>query len=239
MQPIKIEFESRSTAQFILITTFILVILSVLGQVLLYFFPDFPLKDALVEEFNVDAEGSFPALFSSLLLFYSACILRVISNIEFELRNRYARSWKSLSCIFVYLSLDELLSLHERVIPFFKRLEFGGFLYHGWVVIAFAILPVLGFIFFRFWFSLPARTRILFALSGIIYIGGALGFELVNGYYADLNGENNFPYEVLVSIEEMLEMLGLTTFIFSLLSYLESLKFGPLKILLGVSDENI
>jgi hypothetical protein len=51
---------------------------------------------------------------------------------------------------------------------------------------------------------------------------GALGMEMVDGYYASLYGDNNFVYVVLTTIEEFFEMVGIAVFIYALLSYIST-----------------
>jgi hypothetical protein len=68
---------------------------------------------------------------------------------------------------------------------------------------------------------LPAQTRRAFVLAGAIYIGGALGMEMIDGLYASLYGEKNLTYAFLTTIEETLEMLGIVVFLHTLLTYLK------------------
>ena len=51
-------------------------------------------------------------------------------------------------------------------------------------------------------------------------LGGAVGIELVSGYYAGKFGTDNLGFNMLASVEEVLEMLGLILFIHSLLAYI-------------------
>jgi len=44
---------------------------------------------------------------------------------------------------------------------------------------------------------------------------------MLGGYHAYLYDTNNFIYEILVTIEEFLEMLGVVVFIYALLAYLK------------------
>jgi hypothetical protein len=53
-------------------------------------------------------------------------------------------------------------------------------------------------------------------------VGGALGMEMVCGYYADAVGQRNLIYGLLASVEEILEMVGVIVFIYALLSYIGS-----------------
>ena len=59
-------------------------------------------------------------------------------------------------------------------------------------------------------------------LSGVIYVGGAVGVEMIGGYHSQMYGENNFAYGMITTIEESLEMMGILVFIYSLLFYLQN-----------------
>ena len=67
---------------------------------------------------------------------------------------------------------------------------------------------------------LPVATRLGFIVSGPLFIGGALGFELVGGRYAELHGRDNLTYNMIATMEESLEMAGVIGFIYALLKYL-------------------
>ncbi|NEO61467.1 MAG: hypothetical protein F6J98_13905 [Moorea sp. SIO4G2] len=206
--------------RFLIVVVLCLLILSVVGQFTLYFLPDFPGRDGIVEEFNIDAEGNFPSMYSALTLLLCSILLAIIAQAKKVEGNRYAFHWKLLAFIFLYLCLDEGLSLHEHVITPLRKLGFSGFLYHAWVVPAALILPIIGLLFLRFLFSLPSKTRRLFIIACCLFIGGAMGMEVIGGNHADLYGEDNLNYEIIVTIEEFLEMLGIIVFLHSLLSYM-------------------
>jgi hypothetical protein len=72
----------------------------------------------------------------------------------------------------------------------------------------------------RFFMDLPAIYRIRFAIAGFLYVGGALGFEMITGRHFALYDNENIPYILLVTIEESLEIAGVLVFIWSLLVYL-------------------
>ena len=61
---------------------------------------------------------------------------------------------------------------------------------------------------------------ILFLLAGGLYIGGALGMEMIGGYYTDFYGKNNLTYALITCLEEVLEMTGIVVFIHGLLDYM-------------------
>ena len=55
----------------------------------------------------------------------------------------------------------------------------------------------------------------------MLYIGGALGMEMVGSYYAELEGQQHLTYALLTSLEEAMEMMGTVVFIYGLLFYIE------------------
>lgn len=57
-------------------------------------------------------------------------------------------------------------------------------------------------------------------LAGCLYVGGAFGFELMEGYVKTLYGRHNFMMEVLITAEEALEMFGVILLIAALLAYI-------------------
>jgi hypothetical protein len=76
-------------------------------------------------------------------------------------------------------------------------------------------------IYFKFLLHLPPQTRRIFLLAAGLYVGGALGVELIHGHYLDLYGKD-LVYALIAAVEELLEMLGIITFLYGLLSYLRS-----------------
>jgi hypothetical protein len=74
----------------------------------------------------------------------------------------------------------------------------------------------------RFLMHLPATTRRLFLLAGAIYVGGALGMELVEAAFNARGVSSGFIPLLGVAIEETMEMLGVTMFIYALLTYIRT-----------------
>ena len=58
-------------------------------------------------------------------------------------------------------------------------------------------------------------------LGAVVYVGGALGVEMIGGAYVEEHGIWNFNTILLVNLEEVMEMYGASLFIYFLL---ESLK---------------
>ena len=173
--------------------------------------------------FDLDGEVSVPTWYSSSALLLCSALLAGIALAKRIAGDRYALSWSALWIIFLYLSLDEGAQIHEQSIrPLRSAFNAGGFFYYTWVVPGAAFVFVFVLAYLKFLAHLPTKTRYLFLVAGALYVGGALGMELLGGRHADLYGIYNMSYVMLVTGEEVLEMLGVIVFIYALLSYLSS-----------------
>jgi hypothetical protein len=198
----------------------------------LYFLPDYPSRDYFAKSFNIDAEGNIPAIYSFLALLFSSLLLGVIAHAKNLESCRYKYHWKILSFIFLYLSIDEAIELHEQLIgPTRKLLNATGVLYFTWVVPMGFLVAIFLLSYSKFLFHLPVPTRKLFVAGCALYLGGAIGMEMPGGYLASTTGMQSVPYLIVMTIEESLEMLGIVVFIHALMSYI--------KIYLGGVSGNI
>lgn len=171
---------------------------------------------------NLDREMNIPTVYSGLLLLSCALLLHGIAQQKQQTGDRFARRWRWLSRIFVFLALDEVLSIHEiLIIPeVAEALRLPSFLQQVWVIPAAVFVVWLGYLYWPFWRQLPRRTRRDTAIAAALYVGGALGFEMIGGAYADWDGQQNLTYALLATVEELLEMFGLIVFLLALLGYL-------------------
>jgi hypothetical protein len=171
--------------------------------------------------FNFDSEANIPSLYSALSMLMSAVILFYIGNLKATEDKSQARRWKFLAYIFLFLALDEFISIHESLTGITKQLigDGNGYFTFAWVV-PYALLFGVIFIYLApFFFRLPLRMKIQFAIAGSIFLAGALGMEVVAGRYAFLHSTKEFTYALLVALEETLEMVGIIVFNYSLLKY--------------------
>jgi hypothetical protein len=61
----------------------------------------------------------------------------------------------------------------------------GGFFYYAWVIPGITICVILAIYFIKFFLRLPRRYQTLFFLSARLFVGGAAGMEMVDGYILD------------------------------------------------------
>jgi len=174
----------------------------------------------LVALFDLDAEGNVPTWFSTVQLLACSVLLGLIGSVKHRRREPFARHWLVLSAIFLYMSADEASVIHELLNPVIRSaLHVPPVFYYAWVVGGAVAVLVVGLVYLRFVWSLPARTRRLVIIAGSIYVAGALGMDVPEGLYAFRHGMETFPYALMTTVEEVMEMAGLTVFLYALLLY--------------------
>lgn len=172
---------------------------------------------------DLDGENTLPALFSTVLLLSAGALLALIARLERRDDAPDATKWTLLAIGFLLMGMDEALALHEHLIAPLRALLGGrelGIFYFAWVIPGIVLVAALGAFFLPFLWRLPRGTAIAFALAAAIYLGGALGVELAEGWWREGHGHRNAVYHLLVSLEEGMEMLGAIVFIRALLEYL-------------------
>ncbi len=180
----------------------------------------------IAKRLDMDHEINVPTWFSSSLLLVCSLLLGIIALAKQSPKgvasHRFAWHWAFLALVFLLLSLDEAANMHELlIVPIRRRLGLGGFLYFAWVIPGAMAVTAMGLAYLKFLWNLDPITRRQFIYAACVYIGGALGMELVGGAMADWYGFESIRYITAMMAEETLEMLGLILFIVALLSYID------------------
>lgn len=219
----------KRTLIFFISLVVLLVAMSIFGQYVRFFgiweihsyWQEFAM-DMLNTPFYLDAESNIPTFINSLMLFIPAILLGLISTWKFSIRDKYRFQWAVLSVIFLLLSIDEVATLHERLIKPMRAI-FGaeGIFYFAWIIPGIVAIIVFAIAFLTFFFHLDRKFKMLFFFSLVVYITGVIGGEMVSGYFASTMGLKNFTYAVVASVEESVEMIGCSFIIYSLLEYLK------------------
>jgi len=186
----------------------------------------------LVRLFDLDREGNVPAWFSSCALLLCSALLAAAARVARLDGAPFARHWAWLAVIFLAMSIDEAASIHELLIrPLRGVLPSWGVLHFGWVVPGAVFVAAVGLAYWRFIWRLSPSTRRLFVLAGALYVGGALGLELLGGWLVTTHGWT--LAEALEAVgEAALEMAGLVVFIHALMDLLARVT-GEITIRLG------
>jgi hypothetical protein len=187
-------------------------VLNIIGE-------DTALKD--LRHLNLDSEMNFGAWYSSSMMMAASGLLFLSAHHAYGQALRQARYWLVLAAAFAYLSLDEATGIHEVFIePLRGALGLSGIFYWAWVLPALVLVSGFGLAMVPFLLALPRRSALLFTLSGALFVGGALGFEMLSGLVITAQGEEAPLVALLAICEETLEMLGLALFTGALCDHL-------------------
>lgn len=176
----------------------------------------------LVPGFYMDREANVPTFFSGLILLIASGLFALLASYKKKHQEAYVLHWALLSGLFLYMALDEVASFHEHLIlPLRNSLKLSGVFYYSWVVVGMLFLVAFTAYYLKFFFALPAKFRWGFFMAGFIYISGALGMELIGGFYAEQEGLVNVRYALITTVEETLEIIGILLLIKYLFLYLQ------------------
>ena len=168
--------------------------------------------------FNPSAEQTVSSWFTAALLLGCALLLLTIGIVQ---REPIVGHWRVLGSIFVFLSIDEAISIHERVGDrVAATIETSGFFLWAWVIPYGILALVVSAGYLPFLLRLPADTRWRFILAGALYVGGALGVEMIEARIVDQLGSGTLAVAILAVLEEGLEMTGAALFVVVLLRHL-------------------
>ena len=182
----------------------------------------------LPDLFDVRMEGNIPTLYSAAAMLFCAFLASRAALGDRLRRDAPAACWWVLSVIFLYLALDELFRLHERLGSAFGRSTLGlfdlgpGVLFRRtWVLYGLVLALVVGVVCMRLFAGLPVRIRRLFVAAGAVYVFGAVGLELFYARFEFLYGRENtrIILVIVTTIEEFLEMMGVVVAAYALSSY--------------------
>ena len=160
-------------------------------------------------------------------LFVVAALVLALGGHRAVVEGTSPRGWFSLAVVMLALSIDEAVSVHERLGSALREVfDTGGFLYYIWVVPALIFAVAVAVMQLGWLRSLPPRTRSLVVVAGVIFVLGAAGLELVAGSGDEANGTETLTSITLSAVEELAEMAGLTVFVVALLDHLAGFRFS-------------
>jgi hypothetical protein len=177
----------------------------------------------LASLFHLDRESNIPTLFSSCLLLLNAALLGLFAYLE-RLSGASYRPWVLLALIFCFLSVDETARIHERLgVPVGVALDTSGIFSFAWTIPYGILTALLAAIYLPIIWPLERRLRYLLLLSGGLYVGGAVGFEMIGSALWDsFQSYETVWYAISVTCEESLEMAGLILFMYTLMMLIQN-----------------
>lgn len=179
--------------------------------------------------FNLDSERNIPTYFSALLLGFGGALLGLCGTHHALRRDPAARRWIVLAWIFVFLSLDEVISIHEHLGRMLRdAMNLSQWVHFVWPFPAIVLVALL-YLAYRPWFAaLDRATRRRIVIAAAVYLTGAVGMELVSGVYWAGTGHYtvDLVYASITTLEETLELLGMLLFVRVLLDYASARGWG-------------
>ena len=177
--------------------------------------------------FNLDLENNIPTWFSSLL--WAIAALLSYTSFESAFEQKEKRAWGFLSLTFLFLSCDEVASLHENLGLMASKYLFAS----KWVdalgmrlwPIALGPIVIFGLFWFTVWFKCCFRNSPhggrQVALGTILFLAGAVGLETGMNFLM-FHGFLKPFWKVEAIFEEALEMVGAILIVSGLLSHLQN-----------------
>jgi hypothetical protein len=192
----------------------LLVVMHVLAMQII-FNPEWSISNKLGLEywhlsiFDLDEEESFGTWFSSGILLIAGQLLWAKSRQLRTAGEPFARWWWVLGLAFHFLSIDEVVAMHELLNSLLEETT--------WTVYGFAVLVGLALAYLPFLWHYRGRTAAWFIAAGAVYGGGAVGVEALTD--AEVN---SLHYNMWTTLEEGMEMMGVVLLIYFLLTVLQS-----------------
>lgn len=184
----------------------------------------------ILARISLATDNSIPTFIASLLLLSCAALLALTAKAEQQKGRQKVWPWWFLSATFVFLAMDEVAMLHElsgqlleRIVPAIQQV--GPVFHYAWTAIAVPLLIGLTVLLAPWLFALPNRTRILFIVSAVLFVGGAVGIEMVNSVIDAQTTGRSLAYSLMTVLEEALEFAGVLLFQFALLKNLGEGRF--------------
>lgn len=218
----KLPVKNDRVVRVFVILTVAVFLVSLITQII-HYLPagSFPFAGDRFRIFNMDEENNIPTWYSSMILFVSAILFGLIAFWKLQVKDKFRWYWVILALGFATMSMDEVASIHERLVqPIDTALKITYANHFSWLLAGVPLVIVLGIIFYRFWAQLETPFKWLFLVAGLTYLGGVLAVEFLDGMIQEVTGGDNMGYAILTNIEEFLEIIGVTLLIYTLLRYI-------------------
>jgi hypothetical protein len=129
-----------------------------------------------------------------------------------------AGTWSFVAAVLVFMSLDEVATFHERM----SALPLPGIGSRGWAGAGLLLVALVAVRLFRWVLTLEVGLRIALIVGGAVFVGGAIGVEVLAGNHQRTHGDDTI-FWVLSTVEENLELAGVLIVLRALLRHLTGL----------------
>ncbi|MFQ6029066.1 MAG: hypothetical protein ACE5Q6_16425 [Dehalococcoidia bacterium] len=174
--------------------------------------------------FDMDREANIPAWFASIQLLLVGALALLISRQPD--RHIPTSHWFLLLVAggFAFLSLDEMVGVHERMSSVLGGLEaVPSFSDHGvWVLPYLSVGMILGMATLKNLLAVWRHFRpeaLIVLIGSVIFVSGGIGLEVAS-YILLRSGETPVLYQVEVLLEEFFEMAGVSVILYGALLFI-------------------
>ena len=191
----------------------------------------FPGDNVFCRLFNMDMESNIPTWFQAAILL-SSSFLAAWTALTYSKEEKKVRNfWFFVSVILMYLSIDEISILHERVrMPSNIEISFGALTlpaHFVWVIPGIVAVLIVGSLIIKPLFMIDKATRMRLFLAGFIYVAGAIGCEIIGASIWETSGKfRTLSYSLIAGVEELGEITGCIICLRAILMELSQRKSG-------------
>ena len=163
---------------------------------------------AITGSHPADEEDSFPTWYSASALLLTSGCLWVKARSSGRKQDSLVWHWYGLAIGFLLLSVDEIAGVHET---------FNSVIEISWAIPGGILALFLAGVYLMFLLQIERRLAVQFILGGALFVGGAVGVELLTEPYLENDELNTLPYNLWTAVEEGMEMGGVLVFLRALL----------------------
>lgn len=183
-----------------------------------------------ISVFDLDEEESFGTWYVALLhLFAGRLLLHHWRAVKAQ-GHWLAPWWLVLAIGFHYLSIDEVVAIHEVLNQSLMDTPYR------WTRYGIGVSIVVGVVFVPFLWNLPRRTMVYFVIGGAVFLGGAVGVERATDWYQDAGLLKTTEYNLWTALEECMEMMGVVIFLRGLLGHMAGEPRGTVRTETALED---
>lgn len=185
----------------------------------------------LFQLFDLDGENNVPSWYAALLWAIAAGLALVAARREFSGDALVRWSWTLLGGVFLLLSLDEVGSLHERLLDLAgdivqAKTGVADSFYYNWVAMAGMLAVLVATLLVPFVLRIRRDVAACLIVAAVLFLVGSLGFETVSsaihrGWISSVD-RAGLTWTRLIILEELLEMIGAVLAIHASLRWLTS-----------------
>ena len=172
--------------------------------------------------FSLGREANLPTFVSALNLLAAGLLLTLIAYHKRRLGDAMRWHWTVLAGGLLLMSVDEAAQIHEGLVGRAAEAVTGpmeGVFHYVWYLAYLPLLVLLVVMYVPFLRRLPTRYAVGFVLAGALFVGGAVGVEMIESFLAYV-GTRRLFWTLSIFAEETCEMLGIVVLIYTLLCYI-------------------